>query len=228
MTKSVKKRAYVSPVRAERARATRRAVLSSAVELFLDRGYAATSMAAVAQKAGVSADTVYHLFSDKRTLLKESLDVVIGGDDSDVSFLERSEPQLMRQETDQRRQIALFAAGMTRQLERVRPLEDILQSAAAVDPEIAALRADVQLRQRRQAMTTIAGWISARGPLRDEQSLDEAAAVLWTATSPEVHRMLYVDWSWDAARYERWLRLTLEANLLPPGRGARDTSTSGS
>lgn len=215
MTNSVKRRAYVSPVRAERARATRQAILSSAVELFLARGYAATSMAAVALEAGVSTDTVYHLFSDKRTLLKECLDVVIGGDDRDISFLERSEPQLMRQETNQRRQIALFAAGMARQLERVRPMEDILQSAAAVDTEIAALRADVQLRQRREAMTTVASWISARGPLRDEQSVDEAAAVLWTATSSEVHRMLRVDWKWQPQQYERWLIITLEAHLLP-------------
>jgi AcrR family transcriptional regulator len=207
------KRSYVSPLRMERARATRQAVITAAVQLFLDHGYAGTSIAAIAKRGGVSADTVYHLFGTKRSLLKQALDDTIGGDDQEVPFLERPEPQRMRRETDQRRQIEMFAAGMSRQLERVRPMEDVLRSAAAVDPEIAALRSDVQLRQRRRAMTTIAGWIAARGPLAVD--VDEAAAVLWTSTSAEVHRMFRVDWDWEPAQYEKWLRVTLAANLLP-------------
>lgn len=210
------KRSYDSPVRAERARATRKAILTAAFDLFLAQGYPGTSIAAVARRAGVSADTIYHLFADKRTLLKAALDVVIGGDDADVPLLERPEPQLMRQETDQRRQIARFAVGMSRQLERVRPMDDVLRSAAAVDPEIAALRADVQLRQRREAMTTVASWIAARGRLSPGLTVNQAAAILWTATSPEVHRMFRVDWDWEPRQYESWLRVTLEANLLPP------------
>lgn len=222
MSDAVKKRAYVSHVRSERARATRRAVLDAAVELFLAHGYPATSIAAVADRAGVSADTIYHLFSDKRTLLKVALDVAIGGDDEDVALLERSEPQQMCDETDQRRQIALFGAGICRQLERLRPVNDMLRSAAAVDTEIAALRADVHDRQRREAMSTVAGWISARGPLRAGVTVDGAAAILWTVASPEVHRMLRVDWGWTASQYQDWLELTLGATLLPPQSSAAD------
>ncbi|MGI8435028.1 MAG: TetR/AcrR family transcriptional regulator [Nocardioidaceae bacterium] len=208
------KRSYISPVRTERARATRRAVVSAAMELFLELGYAATTIAEVARRAGVSADTIYHLFGSKRSLLKQALDHAIGGDDRDVPFLERPAPQRMRHETDQRRQIRMFAAGMSQQLDRFRPMDDVLRSAAAVDEEIAALRIDVQLRQRRSAMTAIAGWLAARGPL--SVGLDEAAAVLWTCTSPEVHRMFRVDWGWEPAQYENWLRVTLAANLLAP------------
>ena len=72
------------------------------------------------------------------------MDASVGGDDRDVPFLERAEPQAMRRETDQRRQIAMFAAGMAGQLERVRPVDDMLRNAAAVDPQIAALREDIQ------------------------------------------------------------------------------------
>jgi AcrR family transcriptional regulator len=190
-------------------------VLAAAVDLFLADGYPGTSIAAIAERAAVSADTIYHLFGNKRTLLKAALDDVIGGDDQDVALLARSEPQRVRLETDQRVQISLFAAGMSRQLERVRPFDDMLRGAATVDPEIAALRADTFLRQRREAMSTLAGWIAARGPLRAELSIEEAAAILWTVTSPEVHHMLRVDWEWKAARYEHWLRRTLEAHLLP-------------
>ena len=46
----------------------------------------------------------------------------------------------------------MFASGISGQLERVRPMDDILRSAAPVDPGVAELRADLQLRQRRDAM----------------------------------------------------------------------------
>lgn len=214
MPEPVKRRTYTSPLRLEKARATRRRVIEAAVRLFLDRGYASTTMAAVAAEAGVSPDTVFHLFGTKRDLLQRAMDSVIGGDDADVPVLERAGPQAMRAETDQHRQIAMFASGMLIQLERVRPVDDMLRSAAAVDPDIAALRGDLQLRQRRQAMTAVAGWIAARGPLRGDMSVDEAAAVLWTLTSPEVHHMLRVDWAWPPERYEHWLRTTLQCSLL--------------
>ena len=45
--------------------------------------------------------------------------------------------------------------------------------------------------------------------------VEEAAAVIWTLTSPEVHRMLTVDWAWTSPRYEDWLRTTLQTTLLP-------------
>lgn len=215
MTGPVKRRPYRSALRAEQARRTRQRVIATAVALFLARGYAGTTLAAVAAGAEVSVDTVFHLFGTKRGLLQAAMDTVIGGDDADVPLLERPDPQAMRAETDPRRQIALFAHGIVGQLERTAPVADMLRSAAAVDPDVAALREDLHLRQRRQAMTTVAGWIAAGGPLRGELPVDEAAAVLWTLTSPEVHHMLRVDWSWSPERYERWLRTTLEHSLLP-------------
>lgn len=110
----------------------------------------------------------------------------------------------------------MFAAGMSDQLERLRPMDDILRSAAAVDAEAAALRTDLQLRQRREAMRTVVTWIAARGPFRDEMSQEDAAAVTWTLTSPEVHLMLRDTWNWPPQRYTEWLQDTLTATLLPP------------
>ncbi|MBA2414661.1 MAG: helix-turn-helix transcriptional regulator, partial [Geodermatophilaceae bacterium] len=126
--------------------------MATARELFLERGYPATTIAAVARRAGVSADTIYSVFGSKSTLLKEVLDVVIGGDDAQVALLDRAGPQAVRAEPDQRRQLEMFATGITDQLERVRPMDDILRSAAAVDAAAADLRADLQLRQRRESM----------------------------------------------------------------------------
>ncbi len=207
-------RVYHSPLRDGQARETRRRVLASASELFLEQGYPSTTIAAVARRAGVSADTVYSTFGSKGVLLKEVLDVVIGGDDQQVSVLDRSGPQAMREEPDQRKQVAMFASGMTQQLERVRPVDDILRSAAAVDAVAADLRADLQLRQRRESMRTVVAWVAAHGGLRLGLDDEDAAAIVWTLTSPETHFMLRVTWGWSPEKYEEWLRDTLTLSLL--------------
>lgn len=208
-------RIYRSSLRTEGARQTRRLVLDAALRLFTDQGYARTTLAEIAAGAGVSVETIYKTFRNKRGLLQALADVTVGGDDEATPMLERTGPLALRDETDQRRQLAMFAAGMAVQMDRVGPFDAILRSAAAVDPEVAALRDDLQLRQRRGAMTMIAGWVAARGPLRDRMSVEHAAAVIWSMTSPEVHHMLRTDWGWSTAEYEKWLRDTLTSGLLP-------------
>jgi AcrR family transcriptional regulator len=190
-------------------------VVVSARDLFVERGYVATTIAAVAERAGVSADTIYSTLGSKSALLHEVLDQVIGGDDEPVPLLERSGPAAVRAETDQRRQLTMFATGITDQLERVRPVDDMLRSAAAVDAGAAELRADLQLRQRKEAMRAVISWVAANGPLRDGLSAKDAAAILWTLTSPDVHRLLRDDSGWSRKRFESWLRQSLVESLLP-------------
>jgi AcrR family transcriptional regulator len=212
----VKRRSYNSTLRAEQARSTRARIVDAARALFTELGYPGTTLDRVGREAGVATDTVLHVFGSKKALLRAVLDVAIGGDDAPVPILDREGPQAMRREGDQRRQVAMFAAGMTAQLERLRPLDDILRSAAAVDADARALRDDLQLRQRREAMRLVAGWIAANGQLRAQMSVDEAAAIIWTLTSPEVHQMLREHCGWDAAHYESWLRDTLDQSLISP------------
>jgi AcrR family transcriptional regulator len=169
----------------------------------------------VSGRAGVATDTVLHVFGSKKGLLTAVLDVAVGGDDTEVRVLDREGTQAMRRETDQHRQVAMFAAGMTEQLERIRPLDDILRSAGTVDADARALREDLQLRQRRQAMTQVATWIAANGGLRDQMSIDDAAAIIWTLTSPEVHQLLREHCAWDTGHYRTWLADTLDHSLLP-------------
>ena len=207
-------RSYQSSLREERARETRRRLTDAATEHFLAHGYAGTSLAAIAGTAGVSVDTVYKTFGSKIGLLKEVLDVTIGGDDRNVPLLERVGPQRLRRETDQRVQVTLLAAAVAGQLDRVRPLDDILRSAAAVDREAAALREDIQVRQRREAMRTIVGWIASRGPLREGLTVTRAAQIVWTLTSPEVHQMMRDVGGWSKRSYREWLEGAIADGIL--------------
>lgn len=212
-------RRYDGSARRDRARATRRRVLEAARDAFLADGYAATTVAGVARRAEVSADLVYKSFGTKMGLLKEVLDVTVGGDDEQVAVTDRPEPQRMRREPDQRRQLAMLAHGVTGNLERLRPIDAILRGAAAVDPEAAALRADIQVRQRRAAMREVVGWVAAQGPLRAGVTVVTGADAVWAVASPEVHEMLRGTCGWSAARYEAWLRDTLTDALLGPTGG---------
>jgi hypothetical protein len=103
---------------------------------------------------------------------------------------------------------------MTAQLDRVQPLNDLLRSAAAVEPEIATLRDDLHQRQRRFAMKMVASWIAANGPLRNQMTTEDAGAIIWTLASPEVHAALTRDCGWSSEQFGRWLRDMLTAALL--------------
>ena len=71
-TSSVAKRPYRSPLREAQAAATRTRILDAALDTFLERGYAGTSVAAIARAAGVSPETVYATFGTKRGIVAGS------------------------------------------------------------------------------------------------------------------------------------------------------------
>lgn len=214
MRKVKPKRQYTSKLRQEQARLTRLRILDTAQRLFTQRGYGATTMEAIASEAGVAIDTVYASFGTKAGLLHKLLDVRVGGDDAPVALLDRAGPQRVRAEPDQERQIASFAADIAGIQERAAPVDDIMRSAAAVDPEIANLRAQMQ-GFRYDNLKRFVSWLAANGPLRAGLSRQDAAAVVWTLAGPEVYRLLRTDRGWSRARYVSWLADTLTKTLLP-------------
>jgi AcrR family transcriptional regulator len=207
-------RPYSSSLRQEQARQTRARILDSAQRLFAERGYAASTMDAVAAAAGVAVDTVYAGFGTKRGLLSALMDVRLGGDDEPIALLDRSGPQAVRSEPNQRRQLEAFAKDISSIIERARPVDDIMRGAAAVDPEIAALRSRLQ-DQRFQNLLKFVSCVTANGPLRGGMDEEAAAGIVWTLTSPETHRLLRVDRGWTMERYTEWLAATLTLTLLP-------------
>jgi AcrR family transcriptional regulator len=134
------KRTYDSSLRKQQASQTRMRILDAAQKRFAERGYAASTIESIASAAGVAVDTVYATFGSKREVLKSLLDVRVGGDDAPIDLLDRPGPQAVRAERDQRRQLAVFASDVSEIIERVRPVDDIIRGAAAVDAEVAALR----------------------------------------------------------------------------------------
>src|ERR671927_2039528 len=123
-------RPYSSPLRAEQADATRRAVLDAARELFIAQGYGATTLDQIAARAGVSKPTVFAAVGNKQTLLSTVRDVAMAGDDQRVAVIERPLPQRIRAEPDQRRAVELLAELFTGIDSRYAEIDAVLRGAA--------------------------------------------------------------------------------------------------
>ncbi len=208
------RRRYDSRMRDERAQKTRSCILAAAKSLFLKHGYVPTTMAGIAREAGVATQTVYVTFGTKRAILAAVMGETIGGDDQRIGMLERADPQRMREETDQRLQLRMMAHGIREVLDRAGPMFDVMRIAAASEVEIHAAYTELQ-EQRRQNMASVVGWITDKGPLKPGLTETEAADVLWTLTSADVHRMLRDERGWTPEQYEEWLAESLINALLP-------------
>ncbi len=186
-------------------------MLESAERLFIEVGYARATIKQIARTAQVSEDLVFHTFGTKRGLLEAVMADAAGSEDPRTT-LAGPDPDGLHHELSLRAKIDELAAAVGDQLARARPLDDMLRSAAVVEPELDKLRSELHLRQRRRSMTRLAAWIGEQGALR--QPVEEAAALVWTLTSPEVHHMLVDGWQWPHTQYVTWLRNNLEAALL--------------
>jgi AcrR family transcriptional regulator len=207
-------RKYDSSRRQAQARQTRLQIAESARILFLERGYAGTTIESIAENAGVAAETIYATFKNKRNILSFLFDISVGGDDEPVRLIERPNPQAVFKETDQRRQLMLFASDITQILHRAAPIFEILRIAAKTEPEIGVL-VDRLLRERMTNMTMVAKHVAANGPLRKGLDQARAAELIWSMTSPELYLLLRRDRDWSDEQYTEWLTDTLIRLLLP-------------
>jgi AcrR family transcriptional regulator len=210
----VVKRRYDNSRRLAQVRATRLKVIEAAKGLFIDHGYPATTLEAVADAADVALPTLYRLFGSKRALLKAVLDTSLGGDDEPIAFGDRPEQQQARAESDPTAIVHAFARICRQLMERSSEMFHVLSTAAQVDPEIAQLDNEIR-RQRHTGQSRIVAALVAKNLLDPDLNVSEAEDIAYAALSPEVHRILTVERGWTADQYERWLTRALRSLLQP-------------
>lgn len=210
-------RAYDSPLRRDQARETERRIVAAARELFVEQGYTATTMAAVARRAGVSTPTVYKAVGSKRELVKRVHDVTLVGDDEPIPFAERPEVRAAYAEEDPRRFLAAYA-GLGRALsERLAPLLSVLLAGArAGDPDLVAYAATVNA-ERLVGTTMVARRLDQLGALRPGLTVERAAELIWALNSPEVWGLLVGERGWSPGEWEAWQARALADAVLAPG-----------
>jgi AcrR family transcriptional regulator len=209
MTEPVKRR-YHSPTRQAQAARTRSQILDAADHLFRTRGFGRATVREIAEAADVVPETVYAIFGTKARVLTALIDLRLapGGQ---TSILDRAEVIALSEERDQRRLLRGFARDYAAMSERVRPISEVLRTAKAADPEMAAVRGELE-GHRYRYMRTIASWLADRGPLLVD--VDRAADIIFTLASPDVGRMLCDDRGWTTDDYAEWLDETLATALL--------------
>lgn len=215
MNRNAGKRAYDSRSRLESARITRRSIIEAARRVFLEKGYAATTMLAIAQTAGIALDTVYAAVGKKPALFRLLVETAISGSDEAVPALRRDYVRAIRAEPDAGKKLRIYAGALRSIQPRLAPLFRILQSVAPLDAELSALWQGISKRRARN-MRLLAKDLAATGRLRSGLSVAKTGDIIWAMNSPEFYLLLVEQCRWSPAEFERWLGDTWIQLLLEP------------
>jgi AcrR family transcriptional regulator len=204
VVEDVKRRSYDGSSRRAGSIETRRRIIRAARELVLADGYRATTIAAVAARAGVNADTVYALVGRKPELLRELIEQAISGTDHAVDAEQRDYVLAIKAEPDPARKLALYAGAVCRIQERMAPLVQAVRDASSTEPEAKQLWQEISER-RAANMRLLIRDIRRVGGLRAGVSVHEAADMVWALNSSEMYVLLVRERGWSPRRFERWL-----------------------
>jgi AcrR family transcriptional regulator len=207
------RRRYDSPRRREQAAQTRRAILDAAEQLFAERGFAATSVPAIAAAAGVALKTVYIAFASKAGVLHALWDVRLGGDDQPIPVVERTWYRQLLLEDDPEL-LLLTAARQSRTVkDRAGTVMRIVRHAATTEPAIADLWDRIET-EFRAVLEGFAERLHTLGALAEGVDTATATDILWTLNHPDTWYLLVHRCGWTGDRYEQWVGDTLCAQLL--------------
>lgn len=213
MTDVKPRRRYDSSGRRAQTRRNREAILDAAQRQFLEGGYAATTIAAVAAEAGVSVETIYKAFGGKSGLVRAIYDRGLVGPEPVPAY--RRADEVRERETDPRVIMETWGTIASEVSAVVSPVTRLVRAAAVADPDLAALLQAHNDRREARARHH-ARFLKERGHLREGVSLAEAADVVWTCTSDELYDLLVVQRGWSLPRFARFLADFMITALLPP------------
>jgi len=188
-------------------------VLASARELFVTKGYVATTIADIARHARVAVDTVYATVGRKPALLREVLESALSGTDAVVPAEQRDYVKRSQQAARATDKITAYVEGLVRLQSRLAPVFLVVRDASGIDPDSAVEWARIAERRARN-MRMFAADLRTTGELRDDLSDAEVADIIWSMNGPEYWRLLVVDRGWPPERFgthlvDAWTRILL-------------------
>ena len=215
MSEPVKpKRKYTSSRRAEQAGDTRDTVIAAARQQFIALGWQKTTIASVAQAAGVSNETIYAVFGNKQALLKAVIERAVRRSQPTVPLLDQAGVRALFGAPDQRAQIAIFAEDIAEVLGNVADLMAVVRTAAVADETLARLYGEFH-EGRRRNLAVVTRALLGRGALREGMDAVAATTMLWRLASPDLFLLMRDVEGLSADRYAAWLASTLASALLP-------------
>jgi AcrR family transcriptional regulator len=201
--------------REERARHTRQRVADTALQLFLERGYMATTIEAIAQKAAVAPATVYQAFGTKQAILARILDQTIAGDAQPAALLDRDWMKQASQHPDPRQRLALVIRYTSQVAARTAPVKDVMRDAAAADPAVRQLIRDDDQRRYTTQLAHV-DLVIGGDSLRAGCDRDHAAAIFFALVNSHSYQLLATHLGWSPADWQQWLTSVLDRELFGP------------
>jgi AcrR family transcriptional regulator len=201
--------------RTQKAAETRRRILEAARDLFVEHGYGATNLQDVAATAGVAVQTIYFVFGNKRTLLKELVDVTIAGDDEPVATMNRPWFRDALATGTAVTHLAAHVRGTREILDRVARITKMVGTAATTDVEVAQLWPDGG-SPRLEVHTFAAKAMVTKPGARAGVSAEHAADLLYALLSPELYLLFVHERGWSPEQWEQWTYDTLLPQLCSP------------
>lgn len=217
MTGDVNSAGALPSLRQAQVAHTEQRILAAATELFLEGGYLATTLEAVARRAQLATRTVYLRFGTKAALFKRVVDVAIVGDTEPVDVLGRDWMQAALTAPTAAERIAASAAAGRQIMQRTGPLFAVAQQAASVEPLIAGF-----WQQGREQSRRVHALFWTR--MAEDGLLDPAVDLAWLIdttgilAAAETYLLVTRMVGSDLDAYERWLARTLSQLMASPAR----------
>jgi AcrR family transcriptional regulator len=196
------------PSRREKAAATRGRIVRAALAAFVERGYATTTMEAVAHDAGVAVQTVYFVFRTKGDLLQAVYEHVVLGPEGTPPHLSswwrsvEAEPQIEPA-------VRILVHGTADLLERVSPL-----MRTVLGDETARTGYEFNEQLRHEGYSRLLAILTAKQQLRDGLGPDRARDLLLLLTGPQVYVQLTYDLKWEREEIEDWMAASVLQQLF--------------
>jgi AcrR family transcriptional regulator len=206
------KRAYDSSRRRAQAAATRRGILAAAQRLFAEQGYAATTMAQVAETSGVSLKTVYLAFETKAGVIRALWDVALRGE-PDIAVADQPWYRAVLDEPDPGRKLRVTAANSRAVKTRIGEVLEVIRSSAPVDSDLAALWSLIQTDFYANQQVIVQQLYDA-GALREDLTVEQGTDILWTLNHPDVWLLLVGARGWTPEQWEAWFADAAAVQLL--------------
>lgn len=215
---SSSQRRYHSPQRDESARETRARIVTAAHALFLERGFASTSVSDIATAARVARPTVLTVFGTKARLLRAVVDVAMAGNDEPVPVPRQPWFQPVWQATTAAGCLEAYAHACVLIFRRSAEIIEVVRCASDEGEEIRGQWAQLQ-SNRRQGAGTIASRVRELGGLAPGLTVPRATDRIWVTTDPTHYLALVRDCGWSERAFERWFAAQLRVAVLTPVEG---------
>jgi AcrR family transcriptional regulator len=193
--------------------ATHWRIVKAAYRLFCAQGYAGTTMAEIAEAAGVAVQSVYFTFHTKAALLSRAYDFAVMGEEEPQIPQRQAWYEAMAAEPDVTQALRHFVTGVGEITRRVTPLSLAAQVAADGDPDTARVMAFHDGMQA-DAYREVVKLLSAKSGLRSGLSLERCTDLLLLYAGTEVYHVMVEMRGWSHDEWLGWTVVTLADQLF--------------